>query len=261
MKINRKAESSHWYHRDGTPCHEVIGKSTGLPRPTTVGDARKLNLIPSVTNILAAKAKPALTTWLQNNSIRAALETPRRPNEREADWHSRIAEEADRIGEEAARWGTLIHEQCEQYATQGAFLGTGEILPYVEGYAAWHRENVVSVIAAEKSITHPMGYAGRLDMHAILRHCGREREAMVDMKSQRLLGKPKTNFYLEWSMQLAAYAEAASTSEDRPLLVSIVIPSDTPAPVQVKVWDNYLEAWEAFKACFTIWSFEKGYRP
>ena len=43
MRINRKEKSSHWYHRDGTSCHEVIAKTTGLPRPTTVADARKLN--------------------------------------------------------------------------------------------------------------------------------------------------------------------------------------------------------------------------
>ena len=258
MKINRKPSSSHWYHRDGAPCHTVIAKSTGLPRPTTVADARKLNLIPSVTNVLAMKAKPVLTTWLQNNSIRAALETERRVNESEADWHSRIAEEADRIGEEAAEWGTLIHEQCEQFATQGAFLGTGEILQYVAGYADWHRANVVTTIAAEKSVVHWMGFAGRLDLHAVIRHGGEEREAIVDMKSQRLLGKPKANFYPEWSMQLAAYAQCVNPDA---LLVSIIIPSDTPAPVQVKVWDNAAEAWKAFQACFELWVFEKGYRP
>ena len=38
MKIPRRAESAHWYHKDGTPCHEVTAKTTGLPRPTTVAD-------------------------------------------------------------------------------------------------------------------------------------------------------------------------------------------------------------------------------
>lgn len=258
MKINRPEPSSHWYRRDGTACHTVIGSSTGLPRPTNVTDARKLSLIPSVTNILGMKAKPALITWLQNNSIRAALETPRRLNETESDWHSRIAEEADRVGREAAEWGTLIHEQCEQFATGGAFLGTGEILRYVEGYADWHRENVVTTLAAEKSVTHGMGFAGRLDLHAIIKHQGGEREAIIDMKSQQLLKKPRANFYLEWSMQLAAYSKCIAPDA---LLVSVIIPSDVPAPVQVKVWDNAAEAWEAFKNCFELWVFEKGYRP
>lgn len=257
--IARNPHSSHWYTRAGEPCHEVIAKSTGLPRPTTVADARKLNLIPSVTNILSMKNKPALTTWLQDNAIMAALNTPRNPNEAESDWYSRIAEESDRIGREAAEWGTLIHEQCEQFATGGAFLGTGEILQYVEGYANWHRENVIEVIAAEKSVVHSMGFAGRLDLHAIIKHNGEDRVAVVDMKSQKLRNKPKANFYLEWAMQLAAYANCLEC--DEPLLVSIIIPSDVPGPVQVKVWDNHEEATKAFDACFDLWCFEKGYRP
>ena len=257
MRITRSESSSHWYQRDGTPMHEVIAKGTGLPRPTTLRDARALNLIPSVTSILQMKAKPALITWLQDNAIRAALANPRNPDEPEEQWLSRIAEESDRIGREAAEWGTLIHEQCEQFATGGAFLGTGEILDYVAGYADWHRAVVVETIAAEKSVVHPMGYAGRLDLHAVIRHEGVERRAVIDMKSQKLKGKPKASFYKEWVMQLAAYSACLDGDE---LLVSVIIPSDTPGPVQVKVWERG-DALKAFNACFELWCFEKEYRP
>lgn len=253
--IQRKERDSHWYHRDGTACHTVIGKSTGLPRPTTVADARKLNLVPSVTNILGMKAKPALITWLQDNAIMAALNTPRNPGEPEEQWHSRIAEESERIGREAAEWGTLIHEQVEQFATGGAFMGTGEILDYVAGYEKWHRENVAEVIAAEQSVVGTLGYAGRLDLHVILKN---GRRAIVDAKSQKLKGKPKVNFYPEWSMQLAAYADCLDGVD---ALISVIIPSDVPGPVQVKEWTNGEDAFEAFKACFKLWCFEKGFRP
>lgn len=261
--IQRPERSSHWYHRDGSPCHTVIGKSTGLPRPTTVSDARKLNLVPSVTNILNMKEKPALLTWMQDNAIMAALNTPRNPGEPEGQWHTRIADESDRIGREAAEWGTAIHEQIEQFATGGAFMGTGEILQYVEGYEKWHRENVIEVISAEKSVVGAIGYAGRLDLFAKIRHEGGERLAVIDAKSQKLKGKPKTNFYKEWHMQLAAYGDCLRGEDGKlPLLVSLVIPSDVPGPVQEKVWDGDGEdAWEAFRACFTLWCFDKGYTP
>lgn len=253
--IQREERSSHWYHRDGTSCHTVIGSSTGLPRPTNVKDARKLSLVPSVTNILGMKAKPALITWMQDNAIMAALNTPRKDGEPEEQWHSRIAEESERIGREAAEWGTLIHEQIEQFATGGAFMGTGEILDYVAGYEKWHRENVAEVIAAERSVVGELGYAGRLDLFAVLKD---GRRAVIDMKSQRLKGKPKANFYLEWSMQLAAYADCLDGVDS---LISVIIPSDVPGPVQAKEWDNGEDALEAFKACFKLWCFEKGYTP
>ena len=257
--INRNAHSSHWYHRDGTPCHEVIGKSTGLPRPTNVTDARKLNLIPSVTNILSMKAKPALNVWLQDNAIMAAVNTPQKDGEPREVWLSRIAEESERIGKEAAEWGTLLHEQIEQFSTGGAFMGTGEILDYVAGYEQWHRDYVETVISAEQSIVNDLGYAGRLDLHVMLKD---GRRAVIDAKSQKLNGKPKANFYIEWAMQLSAYGDCLrEPSEPLPILMSVVIPSDKPGRVQVKEWDNGPVALDAFHACFKLWCFEKGYYP
>lgn len=261
--INRGEQSSHWYTREGKASHTVIGKTTGLPRATTLTDARKLNLIPSVTNVLAMKAKPALNTWLMDNAILSALSTPRRDGELENDWHSRIAEESQRVGREAAEWGTAIHEQVEQYATLGAFMGTGEILAYVEGYADWHRANVVEIIEAEQSIVSPLGYAGRMDLHAVIQHDGEPRRAVIDFKSQKLKGKAKGTFYKEWSMQLAAYADGLRHVNDNtlPLLVSAIIPSDSPGAMQIKVWDNGEDALKAFHSCFNLWCFDKDYTP
>jgi hypothetical protein len=258
MKINRQAKSSHWYHMDGTPCHEVTAKTTGLPRPTNVADARKLNLVPSVTNVLAIKDKPALKTWLMDNSIRAALTTPRGPDEPEEVWYSRIAEEADRIGREAAEWGTLLHEQVEQLATEGAFLGTGEILEYVAGVKKWMDENVAEVVAAEKLVTGSIGYAGRLDLYAIMKN---GRKAVIDFKSQKLAGKRAPNFYKEWSMQLAAYGDCLREEGAMPALISVIIPSDAPGPVFVKEWDNADKALAGFHSCHALWCFDKDYTP
>jgi hypothetical protein len=259
MKITRTEQSSHWYHRDGTACHEVIAKTTGLPRPTNVADARKLNLVPSVTNILNMKAKPALNTWLQDNAIRAALATPQNPGEPEDQWHSRIAVESDRIGREAAEWGTLLHEQLEHLLTGGAFTATGEILDYVRGAETWLRENVETTIQAEQSVVGDLGYAGRLDVHAMLKD---GRRAVIDFKSQKLVGKRAPSFYKEWSMQLAAYGDCLrEPGEPLPVLISLIIPSDAPGPVFPKEWDNGEAALVAFHACFRLWCFDRDYTP
>lgn len=256
--INRPEKDAHWYTRTGESCHTVIAKGTGLPRQTNLTDARKLNLVPSVTNVLGMKAKPALNTWLQDNAIISALNTPRNPGEPEDQWHSRIAEESEMIGREAAAFGTLIHDQCEAFATTGAFNGTGEVLLYVEGFEEWYRKDITQVIAAEQSVIGKLGYAGRLDLHA--HHQGQR--AVIDYKSQKLKGKPKGNFYIEWSMQLAAYADCLrEPGEPLPLLISVIIPSDTPGPVQVKIWDNGEAALEAFHACHKLWCFDKNYTP
>lgn len=257
--INRKERSSHWYHRDGTSCHEVIAKTTGLPRPTNVTDARKLNLVPSVTNILNMKAKPALDVWKQDNAIMAALNTQRNPGEPEDVWHSRIAEESERIGREAAEWGTLLHEQLEIFLTEGAFTGTSEVVDYVRPTGEWLRDNIATTIDAEKSVVGAIGYAGRLDLHAMLKD---GRRAIIDFKSQKLVGKKAPGFYKEWSMQLAAYGDCLrEPGEPLPALLSVIIPSDAVGKPYVHEWDNGQEALDAFHACFRLWCFDKGYTP
>ena len=57
--IARAAESVHWYGQDGSPQYTVTAKD-GQQRPTTLRDARKFNLVPSVTTVLKVAAKPGL---------------------------------------------------------------------------------------------------------------------------------------------------------------------------------------------------------
>ena len=55
-------EGGHWYTRTGEPCYEVPKKDGGM-RNTHVGDARKMNLVPSVTGITNQLDKPGLVKW------------------------------------------------------------------------------------------------------------------------------------------------------------------------------------------------------
>src|SRR5512139_1672294 len=83
-------DSSHWYTTDGDPMYEVIAKSTGLPRNTTLADARKLNLLPSVTTILKILHKQALVNWLIEQAVLAAMTTPRLPGEQDDAFIERV---------------------------------------------------------------------------------------------------------------------------------------------------------------------------
>ena len=64
----RASESNHWYTRDGEPMYTVEAAKGGQ-RATTLRDARKLSLVPSVTTILNVAAKPALNQWLQRQVL------------------------------------------------------------------------------------------------------------------------------------------------------------------------------------------------
>ena len=65
-------ESGHWYEMDGTPRYRIVGKN-GKERNTTLADARKLDLLPSVTTIMKEAAKPGLERWKGDQLLLSAL--------------------------------------------------------------------------------------------------------------------------------------------------------------------------------------------
>ena len=50
--------------------HEVPRASGEGMRPTDVRDAKRLGLLPSVTNILGGLAKPGIDAWKRNQLVR-----------------------------------------------------------------------------------------------------------------------------------------------------------------------------------------------
>lgn len=112
------AESGHWYERDGTPCYEVPNKSKGGMRPTTLRDAKKLNLIPSVTTLLRVIDKPALKRYFQQQMVEAALSlTDKEAALPEKEKVARIYELADEHRNAAAQTGTDFHAWVERMLT------------------------------------------------------------------------------------------------------------------------------------------------
>ena len=105
--IARSAESVHWYKKDGSPQYTVKAKD-GSNRPTTLRDARAMQLVPSVTTILKVAAKPALEAWKMEQMLLAALTLPRLEGESEKDLINRIAFDSKETGKQAAERGSRI---------------------------------------------------------------------------------------------------------------------------------------------------------
>jgi len=101
-------ESGHWYHKDGSPAYTIVGKN-GNERPTTLRDARKLGLVPSVTTIIGCADKPQLTNWKIDQAILSALTLGRMEEETEKEYVDRIKEDAKEQAKKAAERGTQIH--------------------------------------------------------------------------------------------------------------------------------------------------------
>jgi hypothetical protein len=264
MVLIQRQAPSHWYLRDGRPFHEIAKKDGSGNRAVTLADARKALALPSVTNVLGVLAKPGLDAWKIEQGIMAALTLPRLPEEPlDAFAHRVVADMGEQV-EKAADFGSAIHAACEVYALEKQLPEDRRLREHLKGWVEWFDSNVERVASIEQVfVHHEHGYAGRVDMVALLRDLG---WAVVDFKTQKIKrsakGAPKPALYETWPLQLAAYRQAilASGAKNVTGLVSVVIDSAQPGPVHVHQWTG-VDYFGSFLAALELWKYVKDYDP
>jgi hypothetical protein len=238
-------ENGHWYTKDGTPAYTTIGK-TG-ERSTTLRDARKLGLLPSVTTINGLLSKAGLDTWKQQQVLLAALTLPRMENEPEQEWLSRVMQDSKATGREAAERGTAIHAVIEAYFDQvympekPAYLDAiNSALKNAFGEQLW---------LSEKSFGHPLGFGGKCDLMA-------KSGFVVDFKTKET-DLDKVDVYFEHEMQLAAYREGFGLPTAR---CAIIFVNGTTNQVKlIEVEEQKLQnSWECFQHLLRVYQIKNG---
>lgn len=268
MIVPFKEQSTHWYKRDVTAFYEVDRADGQGKRSANLADARKVGAVPSVSNVIAVKAKPALEAYKGEQLILAALTMPRITGETEQDFARRLVEDADSYSRSAMDLGTAVHAACDAYAVNRYAPTDPQVIPLFDPFRKWFDENVETVGATEKIYVHQTeGYGGRIDLIAKLKGNG---WAVVDFKTQRMKqlkgGAWKCNCYEEWPLQLEAYRRMIVEGSDfnpPDKVVSLVINTAAPSECHVQAWepDQYDNYWRVFLACFEIWRYQKNYDP
>lgn len=190
----------HYYALDGTPMH-TVPKKDGTPRNTTIADARKLNLLPSVTQVLKILDKPSLRQWMIRQAVYAVTTAPDVPGESLDEKIARILDQEAQQDEEskiAMDRGTQIHAALENY-----FLGK-EVDPVIMEWIEPCAKAVCQrgqLVTCEKILVGK-GYAGKVDL--ILEST--DHWLILDWKSCKKL--PEKGAWLEHRLQAAAYAQA-----------------------------------------------------
>lgn len=248
---------SHWYTRDGKPAYSMK-KKDGTTRNTTLRDARKHHLMPSVTTIFNIMAKPGLDKWKLQKAVEAAMNVARDEGEPDDRYIDRVIERSREEVTEAAELGTKIHDAIDH-----AFDGVepakdiakyvGPTMTYITGLGLREirREDVV-VNAAE-------GYAGRVD---VLAKFGMS-NICIDFKTRKTKEGQKVTAYDFQPMQIAAYAMAAFKSLDNCHGANVYISTTEPGRVEVISYapEKLKSEYAAFKSMCEIWRFLKQYDP
>lgn len=247
-------ESQHWYTRDGAPCYQQTTAKGGL-RATSLADARKLGLIPSVTTVLSVVEKPALTNWKVEQGILAALTLTRNPGEGDRDFLARVMVDSKQQGKAAAEEGTRIHDACES-----AMKGAGYPLQYVEHVIAARTEldrlfPDVSDWIAEASFGHASGYGGKVDLHSP------STGIVVDYKTKDGDFSDGKKLNYDQHIQLAAYQRGLLLPVN--VCANIFVSRTHPGAVASHVWklDDVTHGWAMFEASLALWKTQKKFDP
>jgi hypothetical protein len=247
--------SGHWYDAEGRSAHVILGKN-GNERNTTVADARKLGLYPSVTSILGIMDKPQLTNWKIEQAIMSSLTLPKEENETLEEYAKRIVKDSRESTKKAAEHGSRMHE-CMEDILLGRPVSRDEILaPYIKTFREWAEKNVEKTYWCEKALVGA-GYAGRCDAYVKLKDVG---DAIIDLKNRKV--NPRYEPFFETDIaQLWAYRSASENPKCA--CVSVVLASNDATKLETKVWDEdeLYQAGIAFCAMQKVWAWVKGYTP
>ena len=220
--------SSHWYTRDGEPAYDA-----------TLRDARKLDLVPSVTSIIGILDKPAIVAWKVNTMLECAWDINGTNKE---SWIAEVEAKWQAETSKAANVGTAIHDFAETYCNERK---AEKVIGYEKQcalLAEWIDANI-KTCTCEKSFS-AMGYGGRIDAYGTLVD---GRSFLLDFKTQNCKDK-KATFYPEWKWQLAAYSNYFDIMQN--VIMSVVIDTGDIDKIQVKVYtyDEIIEADDIFMA-------------
>lgn len=248
MIVARASESLHWYRRDGSPQYTVEAKD-GSFRSTTLRDARKLDLVPSVTTIIKCAASPGLEAWKIQQMMLAAMTLPRASDEAEDHYIQRVVADSKEQARRAAERGTEIHAALESYfqthvvtATHGKFqAAVDDAVVRVFGSRQW---------STEKSFAHALGYGGKIDLHTT-----DDDGVVIDFKTKEFTQAniDKISGYDENLMQLAAYRAGLNLPKAR--CANVFVSVTEPGLVKVYEWEpkDLDRGWKMFESLLAYW--------
>ena len=243
---NYKSEAGHWYDHNGEPMYTIIG-ANGKERNTTLRDAKKEKLVPSVTTIIGIAAKPSLENW----KITQALEASLNVDNDDPDYINKCKNAGREVGMNAAKQGTKIHAQIEK-----GFLGGAKTKPY-KVIKSWLDANYPNEQwIAEDSFCANEGYGGKIDLYS-------KSGIFVDFKTKvNIKDKdPAKLVYDDHAMQLSAYAQGFNY--DEPERVSIFVDREDPKFISCHIWDKdtHTKHLSMFNSILTYWKLVKNYDP
>lgn len=248
------SEQGHWYDQQGKAVYEVPrAKGDGM-RPTTLADARKLNLVPSVTLIQRVAAKPGLEAWKAEQLLDSALTLPMLEGELADDYKKRVITDAGEKSLKARERGTELHAAIEDWIRGVKSLRYEEHCQKIEDALSHYGIDGIDLRSgnSEHSFASPLGYGGKIDWHS-------DEPLVIDFKTKDRIEDKKPLVYDEHVQQLAAYGFGiASRDFFRAMNVFIGV-EDKQVRTFEHSWEELVNGFECFKLLLEYWKRTKNF--
>ena len=260
--------SEHWYTRTGEACHTQPTKkgAKNNTRATTITDARKLSLLPSVSAVIRMAAAPGLERWKQSQIVKACYNCPPVWEESFEEYERHIFEAADKERNDAADLGTRIHAGIENYWKDNAEPDADIRDSVINAVNAVQKLGIKPVKNEQVVVSNLFGYAGTTDM--IWTNLDNQSVGILDFKSckttedEPIVAKPSH------AAQIAAYHMAywepgRSQIPEETVGYNIYISTTQPGRIEVVEYDyaTLRNEWEWFQACLILWRHKNKYDP
>lgn len=242
------SEGGHWYDRQGNPVYEVPARN-GSMRATTLRDARKLDLVPSVTTIMRCAYNYNLERWKDEQLLLAALTLPRLDGEDMNAFAARIVKDAEEQAITARDTGSAIHESIEKCLCGHPY--SNEHVGHVDGAVdAMDRWCGIEGVLPEKSFAHELGFGGKTDVHKPQPPLT---GWVADFKCKDFGPRSLPKLYDNHPMQLAAYREGFGMPHARCaiIFVSTRVPGLSHL-VEIDE-DELARGWNMFNCLLQFW--------
>jgi hypothetical protein len=225
-------------------------------RPTTLADARKRDLLPSVSNVLNVAAKPGLQKWKLQQMLHAALTLPRIDGETDDAFAERVIADSEEQSKKAAEKGTQLHAAIEAYIQGPNIPREWQDHVYaVRDTLEQHGILIAGEGKSEHSFASPLGYGGKIDFHT-------DEPLICDFKTKEKIDDKKQLAWPEHIQQLAAYGFGMADLKDKFRAMNVFIGvSDKQIRVVEYEWLDLIEAFHQFKCLLEYWQRTKNFGP
>jgi len=255
MQLVKPDQGTHWYKRDGQPAYGA-----------TLREARKQDLLPSVTTVLGVLAQPGLEAWKQEQAVLAALTLPRVDGEGLDEFAKRVIADSREYSKNAAAKGDELHAVMEAHLKGAPWAIEAELRPVAQLLVEWLDEHIEAVEFTEACAVSSLGFGGRIDAYVqIAGHM-----YLLDGKSQFVRGK-SPRVYSKWGYQLGAYSlmdtvivdgEPTRMNFSTAGVANLVFNTDAENPgVWFKEQTDVEQLRNAFVHIFHTYCYEKNYWP